>query len=123
MDASVKKTVIPTVAGILNIVVGVIILSILFLFATAPIVFPVISDPLVSLEFSFNTLFLIAPGLIVGLLAITGGIFAIYRKRWGWALAGSIAAALNPLPFGLIAIVLLLISRNEFYSTSHQTSS
>jgi hypothetical protein len=48
------------------------------------------------------------------LLAIAGGIFAIQRKRWGWALAGSIAAAINPLPLGIVAIVLVILSKNEF---------
>ena len=52
--------------------------------------------------------------IVVGVLAIAGGIFAIRRKRWKWALAGAIAGALSLLPLGIAAIVLIAMSRDEF---------
>jgi len=52
--------------------------------------------------------------IVIGVLALAGGIFAMRRKRWKWALTGAIAAALSLLPLGIAAIVLITISRDEF---------
>ena len=54
------------------------------------------------------------PSLIIALLALVGGIFAIRRKRWRWSLTGSIAAALSLILLGIPAIVLIAISKDEF---------
>lgn len=54
------------------------------------------------------------PFALLGILAITGGIFAIQRRRWGWAIAGSIGALLCNFIPGLIAVVLTAISKKEF---------
>ncbi len=63
-----------------------------------------------------------AIGIIFGLITLVGGVMALQRKKWSWALIGSI---LGLFMFGwtgyaeasilsLIAIILLAISRNEF---------
>jgi hypothetical protein len=61
--------------------------------------------------------------LVLGLIAIAGGIAAIKRRVWGFALAGAICAIYTPHlyghliwtpAFGIIAIVLLVMSREEF---------
>ena len=52
--------------------------------------------------------------IVIGVVALAGGILAIRRKRWKWALAGAIAGALSLLPLGIAAIVLVAISRDEF---------
>ena len=52
--------------------------------------------------------------IVIGVLALAGGIFALCRKRWKWALTGAIAAALSLLPMGIAAIVLVATSRDEF---------
>ena len=102
----------PVVAGICNIVTGLLILSMLFLFGIgAAIVEPVKAG---AFEFNLSLLFLVMPGTAIGALAITGGVFATRRERWGWALAGSIGAALVPIPLGIAAIVLLILSKNQF---------
>jgi len=54
------------------------------------------------------------PSLIITLLALTGGIFALQRKRWRWAMAGAIAASLSFLLLGIPAIALIALSRDEF---------
>ena len=54
------------------------------------------------------------PAIIIALLALLGGILAIRRKQWRWALAGSIAAALSLIILGVPAIVLIAISKDEF---------
>ena len=62
-------------------------------------------------------------GIVLGLIAIAGGIFAIRRKAWGLALAGAICAIVPPHPWGsliwtpvlgILAVVLLVVSRREF---------
>jgi hypothetical protein len=62
--------------------------------------------------------FLIVFSIIYGILAvisIIGGVFAIRRKIWGWALAGSITAVFSSFSiFGIAAIVLVALSKNEF---------
>jgi hypothetical protein len=55
------------------------------------------------------------PFAILAVVSIIGGVFAIRRKTWGWALAGSITAVLSSLsPLGIAAVVLVAMSRNEF---------
>ena len=63
MEAAVKKTWMPTVAGILDIVAGGLSLSVLFLFAIGPMIIM----PLNTGTFSLNwSLFLmVIPGLAI----------------------------------------------------------
>ena len=112
MDGAIKKTWMPTVAGILGIVTCSIILSILFLFGIGPMII----EPVKAEAFSFDLslLFMVMPAIIISSLDIIGGTFAIRRRRWRWALAGSISSAIGPTPLGIAAIVLLILSRNEF---------
>jgi hypothetical protein len=112
METPAKKTWMPTVAGILDIIVGSLSLFVLFLFAIGPM----ITMPLNAGTFSLNwSLFLmVIPGLAIEALAIVGGIFAIQRRRWRWALAGSIAATIMPTPLGIAAIIFTVLSKNEF---------
>ena len=53
---------------------------------------------------------------ILGITAIVGGIFAIRRKIWGLALAGSICASISLFTWylGIAAIVLTLLAKKEF---------
>ena len=50
--------------------------------------------------------------LIPGIISIVGGVFAIKRKSWGWALAGSICS-LPSVP-GIFALVFIIMGRKEF---------
>jgi len=52
--------------------------------------------------------------VVIGILALIGGVFAMRRKRWGWALTGSIAGTLSVLPLGIPAIILIALSKDEF---------
>ena len=52
--------------------------------------------------------------LITGIFPIIGGIYALQRKKWGLALAGSIIAILGSLILGVLATVFIAISRDEF---------
>lgn len=50
--------------------------------------------------------------LVLGLIVILGGIFAIQRKSFGFALVGGILAI--PSVLGIIALILIIVSKDEF---------
>ncbi len=55
------------------------------------------------------------PLLLLGVVAIVGGIFALKRKAWGLALAGGICALFPPYSLlGILAIVFIALSKEEF---------
>ena len=55
------------------------------------------------------------PLIVLGVVALLGGISALQRKRWGLALAGGICVLL-PMQtlLGILAIVFVALSRDEF---------
>lgn len=55
------------------------------------------------------------PFIVLGTVALAGGISALQRKRWGLALAGGICTLL-PMQtlLGVLAIVFVAMSRDEF---------
>ncbi len=54
------------------------------------------------------------PIVLINVLAIVGGVFAIKRKNWGVALAGSIAAILSSFILGVVALIFTIIGKSEF---------
>ena len=54
------------------------------------------------------------PGIVLGVLAIIAGIYAIEGKYWRLALAGSICGTLLTWFLGLPAIILTMTSKNKF---------
>ena len=52
--------------------------------------------------------------ITVGIIAIVGGVMAIRRRNWGLALAGSILAVPGIPPAGVVALILVAMSRKEF---------
>ena len=66
---------------------------------------------------SFMAIFMIPWAIFMftaGILAIVGGTYALRRKKWGVALAGSIAAFFGQSPLGVAAIIFTALSKNEF---------
>jgi hypothetical protein len=70
--------------------------------------------------------------IILGLIAIVGGIFGIRRRVWGLALAGAICALFPSHPYGrliwspalgILAIVFVALSKGEFLSSNNKSSS
>jgi len=119
-----EKTGRPIAAGILNIVVGSfsivgflgIIITIIFInpafwidwYSHGPWGIDVVSFIATILWF------VAAITLIIGLVSLVSGIYALQRKKWGLALAGSILAILTFTPLGIASTVLIALARNEF---------
>ena len=119
-----EKTWKPTTAGILNIISGainafcVIGLSIA-LTATSTCIF--IMDairpehlPFVAPLISTILIILLVLSIICAVFPILGGVYALQRKKWGWALAGSIIAILGVFPMGVLSTIFVSMARNEF---------
>jgi len=54
------------------------------------------------------------PLLVISLLAIIGGSFAINKKNWALALTGAIFSIVPTQVIGIIAVILIVISKKEF---------
>jgi len=124
MEIPVKKqTWKPLTAGILNIIDGIFSvfsalgLFLLYILISAGYEWAQLNeadlgaDPEIVLSF-FLVLAIIV--LVLAILEIVGGIFAIKRKLWGLALAGSIAAALPFNILGILSIIFLAMGKDEF---------
>ncbi len=55
---------------------------------------------------------------LVGVLAIVGGTFAFKRTNWALSLAGAIASSIAFFPCGIVAVILISLSKPEFSSSS-----
>ena len=67
--------------------------------------------------YTFMTIFYGAIGLfftLSGILAIVGGVFALKKRRWGMALAGSVAGTFTFFPVGIPAIIFIAMAKQEF---------
>ena len=112
-----EKTNKPTTAGILNIIAGVLgLIWAICLFIGFGVVSGAIGIPTGYIPGFVPgiVLSMAIPATVIAILALVGGIFAMQRKQWGWALAGSIAAIFAFLPLGIPAIILTAQSKNEF---------
>ena len=54
------------------------------------------------------------PIIILGIVAIVGGVYALKRRIWGLALAGSICALIGPWFLGIPAIIFVAMAKDEF---------
>ena len=52
--------------------------------------------------------------LLVGIMALIGGIYSVRRRLWRLALAGSIAAILAFFPVGVVAVIFTAMAKPEF---------
>ncbi len=55
-----------------------------------------------------------APLIGLGIVALIGGIFALRRRAWGFALTGAILALFPIVPLGVLAIIFVSMGRREF---------
>ena len=123
METNVPRTWKPTTAGILNIITGALnALSVIGLIiaivaigninimrflppADAPFIAPLVGTILIVL---------LVLSILEAAFPIIGGVFALQRRKWGWALAGSIIAILGTLPLGVAATIFVAMAKDEF---------
>ncbi len=109
-----NKTWMPLTAGILDIICGAwgIFFSIILILLGRVILALVQVPPAVAPIFMAMAI----PFGVLSILAIVGGVFALRRKVWGLALAGSIASLFSPYFFilAIASIVMTAFSKNEF---------
>jgi len=114
------------VAGVLNIIVGIISLFGMFVVIGLLAAF---SGGVLTLARMAELMPLWLSGMIHGVLIVValllavlsslpliGGIYALQRKSWGLALAGSIVAILAIAPLGITSAVLVVMAKDEFES-------
>lgn len=103
-----EKTWKPTTAGILALIAGALEVIIGLLFAAGVgILGGILGMGWLSVVF--------APLIIFGIIAIVGGIYALRRRIWGLALAGSICALVGPwFLLGILAIIFVSLGKREF---------
>jgi hypothetical protein len=112
-----NETWMPMTAGILDIICGCWQLLIAFVLMLVGSFFRLAAAAQIP---PFIAPFIWVTGIpfaILGILSIVGGVFALSRKAWGLALAGSITALFAPPLFwllGITAIVFTALSKNEF---------
>ena len=111
-----KKTSMPMITGILAIAAGGFKLLGLLGLIIASYVVVVSPMPAVGVNPAVVLLIISIPLAVLGILAVVGGIYALQRKKWGLVLAGAIAAFLPFSFLGIAAVVLTVLSRDEFKS-------
>jgi hypothetical protein len=107
----VEKTVMPVIGGILILVGALfgIAMGALFIIGTAWLI-PI---DITRLSAMFTVCGVIY--MVISIIALIGGVFAIQRKAFGFAIVGGILALLfGGFIFGLIGLILVAISRREF---------
>jgi hypothetical protein len=103
-----EKTWKPTVAGILAIIAGALQVIVGAIFAIGV----GFGGGIIGMGW-LSAIF--APLIIFGIIAIVGGIYALRRKIWGLALAGSICALIGPwFILGILAIIFVALGKGEF---------
>ena len=111
-----ERTWKPTTAGVLTIIAGTVELIVGIGIATVG----VIGGSLIGWLFGVGLLggflsIIGVPLIVLGILAVIGGICALNRRTWGLALAGSICALIGPWAIlGLLSIVFVSLGKGEF---------
>lgn len=115
METTMKKTAKPIIGGTLAIASGglkiLTLLGLIFVSIFVPVGRGWFNSPILS-AILLPVISLIVISLAV--LAVVGGIYALHRKKFRLAVAGSIAAFLPFSLLGLAAILLIALSQNEF---------
>lgn len=124
MEDTVQKTWKPTVVGLMNIFMAVLnflgsIFAATLFFAVESEhlyngffmeIFPSMVHDIVRFVFAID----VFGGIVVTVLQLLGGIYALKRKRWVLVLISSAVAILQIFPIGIPATIFTVISKNEF---------
>ncbi len=124
METSMRRTWKPTTAGILNIITGV-----LSAFSAIGLLIAIIAVNTIDImpflppgEAQFIAplmgtilIVLLVLSIIEVVFPIIGGIFALQRRKWVWALACSIIAIFSTLLLGIASTIFVAMGKEEFY--------
>ena len=124
-----EKTWKPVTAGILSIIAGAISVFfamglIIAISATSTWHFFLETVPPEDLPFvapivSTVLIILLVLSVIKAVFPIVGGVFALRRKKWGWALAGSIIALIGwTCLLGVLSTIFVALAKDEFEQAS-----
>ena len=119
---SISRTWMPVAAGVMSIVAGTMGFIAIAFMVTFVAVFgsEIAKDVLHSIGFWQAGIPLTVIGLVsliillISLMSVIGGIYAIRRKAWGLSLAGAICAIFPAQVLGIIAVAFIAISKKEF---------
>ncbi|MFQ5350650.1 MAG: hypothetical protein ACE5EG_09435 [Thermoanaerobaculia bacterium] len=121
------RTWMPTAAGILNIIAGVLALlgtlALIFVGSVTVMVPGMTPEPEDDLPLALASGLiwgLAALGLIGALLAIVGGVVALRRTGWAWPLAGAISALFCAMPVGVFALIFVVMAEKELRGGGRQ---
>lgn len=112
MAPAKKESVMPVIGGILIIIAGLIELGyggLLAVGSSSASSIPVVGGDVGNILAVCGAIL-----IILGIIAILGGVFAIQRKSFGIAVLGGIFGLLGWFIPGLIGLILVAISRDEF---------
>lgn len=114
-----KRTSSPVIAGVMNIVIGSLNL---FLVLGVIIIIALLSNDYYFDDITIPFLWAIFIVLLIfSVPSIIGGVYALQRKNWVIALIGSIASFLTWNVIGLIPLILVIISKDEFAEYAKNT--
>jgi hypothetical protein len=103
-----KRRLITSAVGIIDIVSGIISLSLgVGFWATGALSD---ADSLLQPYARVGPIALV----VIGILAIPGGVCTLQRRNWWMAVAGNVALALSIFPLGLLFLGPIVIYRDEF---------
>ena len=124
METISNRTWKPTTAGILNIIAGALsavtaIGLIIAIIAVGSInimrFLPPAEAPFIAPLIGTILIVLLVLSIVRAVFTIIGGVFALQRRKWGWALAGSkIAIIGNTFPLGVASTIFVAIAKDEF---------
>ena len=100
----------------------------LLVLATAGMMMTMSASPSVAVKLELNPQYFIVRHamflplallcFVSGVIAIVGGIAAFNRRRWGLAVAGSIAAVFGFFPVGIAAVIFTILAEPEFRASA-----
>ena len=107
-----EKTWKPTTAGILSIIAGALeVIGGIIVLTVGAATTGAANVPNWMMFFSAAAI----PMLILGIVAIVGGVYALKRRIWGLALAGAICSLFGAwFILGILAIIFVIMGKGEF---------
>jgi len=119
MEKTWKPTtagILTIIAGALNLIAGIVVAALSGLVGWVLGSLPMWYPGFEAIDIAPNLAAIGIPLIILGIVAIIGGIYAIKRRVWGLALAGAICALFPPpvIVLGILSIIFVALGKKEF---------